>query len=103
MNDDINLYLMNETERLIEGILEKQSNEFNDKYFDFLFLLVRLTDNLINFDRFERMYKNLFIGLNKTEIYLFDKITKMYMQNMIEIKDNNKKLTLEKKGNDIYE
>ena len=94
---------MNETERLIEGILEKQSNEFNDKYFDFLFLLVRLTDNLINFDRFERMYKNLFIGLNKTEIYLFDKITKMYMQNMIEIKDNNKKLTLEKKGNDIYE
>ena len=93
----------------IEEILSNQSDSIKQRHFEFLMLMVKLFDNLIDFEEFEICYENLFENLKKNEIDILDKILKLEIKNIIEFKDKNnlwikeKNLTLKRKGNDINE
>ena len=93
----------------IEEMLSSQSELVNQKHFEFLMIMIRLFDNLIDFEEFEKFYNKLFEGLNEDEVNSLDKILKLEVKNIIEFKDKNnlwvkeKKLTQRKKGNDKNE
>ena len=109
----------------IEEMLSSQSELVNQKHFEFLMIMIRLFDNLIDFEEFEKFYNKLFEGLNEDEVNSLDKILNLYsnsiiytnkdkilkleVKNIIEFKDKNnlwvkeKKLTQRKKGNDKNE
>ena len=107
--NNFNIYSYTNKDREIDKILKKESKLFNDKYMDYMFLIVRLMNDLIEYEEFKSLYNNLYFGLNKEQIKKFEKITRLYLENILEVYkydfDNisSKKLTLRKKGNDIYE
>ena len=85
----------------IENILNNESKIINDKYFEFLILMMKLQDNKLNIDEFIKEYKLLFNDLSDLEKETFDKITKLFIKDFIEIKDkynlwNKENVTLKK-------
>ena len=107
--NNFNIYSYTNKDREIDIILNKESKSFNDKYMDFMLLVVRLMNDLIEYEEFKSLYNNLYFGLKKEQIKKFEKITRLYLENILEVYKYNfdnissKKLTLRKKGNDIYE
>ena len=83
------LDLLNDNFFEIEEVLNKSSKEINKKHFEFIILLVKLFDNLINFEEFEKFYDKLFEGLNENDVNLLNEIFKLEIKDILEFRDNN--------------